>query len=291
MSDTTLIHDPSTNVPDYAAEESARLALEYKNLEAEATDLLAEARKAPEIVEDEETAGWFTTLIKRFRDLDSRVEKVRVGEKLPHMRREDAVDSFFFRLRERLARRKKTDKPGGLDVLLARLNDYNQRRLAEEEARREAARREAERVEQAAREKAAAEQRAADEAAAAADRARKAKNIEAHQQVADQHQQAADTASADAEIARDKVIETRADATAKPADMVRERHQGGALNTMRQVWVVEIEDSMKLDPVALWAFVKDDHKLMALRSWAKTTNYKKPMDGALIEQRNETVVR
>ena len=62
MSETTLIHDPSTHVPDYAAEESARLEREFADIDRAVTDLLAEARallKVPSAVSADTTH--FTT--------------------------------------------------------------------------------------------------------------------------------------------------------------------------------------------------------------------------------------
>src|SRR5665811_2577375 len=90
-----------SNVPDWAAEESGRLAREYAGLEDDATVLLAEARKLPERVDDEETANEFTIVISRFKDLDDKIEAFRVAEKLPHRRKADAVDSFFSRISAR----------------------------------------------------------------------------------------------------------------------------------------------------------------------------------------------
>lgn len=280
-----------TNVPDYAAEESARLVREFAGLEKDVADLLAEARALPATVEDEATANAYTQTITRFADLDTRLDKFRESEKLPYLRRGTAVDSFFGRMRERLFKKKKTDKNGGADVLQERLHAYNMKRLeAEKRAREEAERvaREAEEKAREAREKAQREQHEAEEKAA---RARKESNIAEQEKLAREAEARAAVARAEEEAARDLRKDAEAAAAAKPADMVRERHEGGAMNTMRLEWVVEISDSMKLDPVALWPFIKDSAKLDALKSWAKTTQFKRPMDGATIEQRPMTVVR
>ncbi|MDO8534110.1 MAG: hypothetical protein Q7S17_05135 [Xanthobacteraceae bacterium] len=280
-----------TNVPDYAAEESARLAREFSGLEKDVTDLLAEARALPTTVEDEPTANLYTKTITRFGDLDTRLDKFRESEKLPYLRRGTAVDSFFGRMRERLFRKKKTDKAGGADILHDRLHAYNVKREADERRKREEAERvarEAEEQARLAREKAQREQREAEEKAA---RARKTANIEEQQRLAREAEERAAAARAAEDEARDIRRDAEAAAAAKPADLVRERHEGGAMNTMKQVPYVEMTDSMALDVVALWPFVKNDAKEAALKAWAKVVQYKKPMAGAIIEYRNETVVR
>jgi hypothetical protein len=60
---------------------------------------------------------------------------------------------------------------------------------------------------------------------------------------------------------------------------------------MRQVGYAEIVDKMALDPVALWPFIKEDHALAALKAWAKTSSFKKQMTGAVVEMRDESVIR
>lgn len=278
------------NMPDWAAEESARLEREHEGLKQDVARALEEARGVPPEVADEETANVYTRVIKRLRDLGRKVEALRVMEKQPHLRKEDAVDSFFFRLAERLERRKRTDSPGGVDVLVSRLDHYNQKRLAEEKARREAVARAAREEEaRAAREREEAERkrREADAAAARARNADKIKEREAEAaQAADDARRARDAE----QRAREAVQISAAEAAAKPADMARERHASGALNTMKLAPHVEIVDAMELDAAALWPFVPEAAKLQALRAWAKVTQHKRQMKGAVIEIRSETVV-
>ena len=290
MSDTSLIHDPSRNLPDYAAEETARLAREFAEIERAATDILAEAKELPPTVEDIDTANLYTKTIGRIADLDDRVEALRVSEGLPYMRRKDAVDSFFFRIRERLRRRKKTDKAGGADVLQNRLHDYNERRRLEEQRRRDEEARIAREEEERLRRERQEQERIQREAQEKADRARKEQNKEAAAAAAREAEAAAEKLRVAEDQAREKRQDTQAAAQAKPGDMVRERHDE-AMNTMRQVWHVEVTDAMKLDAVTLWPFVKDAEKEAALKAWAKTTGHRKQMPGAVIEQRAETVVR
>ncbi len=280
-----------SNIPDYAAEESARLATEFFGLDKDVDKILDEARVLPPAVEDETTANDYTKTIGRMKDLDDKVEAIRISEGLPYLRRGDAVNSYFFRLRERLARRKKTDKPGAINVLMERLHAYNNRRLEEERQVREKAEREAreaERITREASEKAKREQREAEQKAARArsDATRKVAEDEARKAA-----EAAAAANAAEDAKRAERQDAEAAAKATPADLTRERHSGGSLNTMRQVGFAEIEDSMKLNPVTLWAFVRDDDKLRALNAWAKVTQFKQQMDGARIGFRNETVIR
>lgn len=280
-----------SNVPDYAAEESGRLAREYAGLEKDVAGLLAEARLLPERVDDESTANDFTIAIARFKDLDEKIEGLRAMEKLPHLRKGDAVQGFFKRLRGRLLREKKTDPVGGGDVLAARLHDYNERRLAEEQRKRDEVARIAREAEDKARREREALERQQREIDATAARARNAEKIAALKVESDRLAEAAAIAGDAEQIARGNAAEATAAANAKPADKVRERHAGGAMNTMQRVGFAEIVDEMQLDPVALWAFVKTDHKLQALNAWAKITQHRQQMRGAIVGFRNETIVR
>lgn len=279
------------NVPDYAAEESERLRLEYDSLDREVSEVLDEARALPKEVEDEETANLYTTVITRMTDLDKKIEGFRQAEGTQWLRKKTACDSFFFGFAERIFRRKKTDNAGGADILQARLHAYNEKRRLEEQRRRDEEARIAREAEEKARREREALEREQREAEERAARARKAANKEAAEKAAREAEEAAARVREQEELARAQRQETEAAARAKPADMVRERHAGGAMNTMKMVWHVEIEDSMALDPVALWPFVHEDAKLKALRAWSKTTQYRKPMKGAIIEERAETVVR
>lgn len=280
------------NVPDYAAEETGRLEREFRDLQAEiGIAVMAANGLAERTVEDEETANQFTEVITRLRDLDKKVEGFRNSEKTPHLRKSDAVDNFFFKLRERLFRRKRTDSAGAADTLQDRLHAYNERRLAEERRRRE----EAERAARAAEAEARRLREEADrKARAAAEAAARKRNEESRRAAAEEAAKAAAEAAKAAEAeenARSTASAAAADAAARPADLVRERHQGGAMNTMKRVGYAEITDPMKLDALALWPFVPEDAKRKALLGWAKTTQFSRQMEGAAIGFRNETVVR
>lgn len=290
--DTSLVHDNTTNLPDYALEEAARLGREYNNLEAEIEEAVAQCRAMPSWsqVNTAEDAEAFTAAITRLRDLDQKIEALREGEKLPHLRKGTAVDNYFNRMRDKLFRRKKTDPVGVADEMQGKLHDYNMRRLREEQRIRdeEAARQRAEEARLRAEREAA--ERAEREAAQKAVRARNEENRKRAEQEAAARRAEADRIAAEEAQRRAQRQEAEAAANVKPADMVRERH-AGAINTMRLVWQVTVQDSMALDVNALWPFVDDKAKQKAAEQWAKVTNYKKTMAGLKIEQVPETVVK
>lgn len=276
---------------DYAKQVTERLTDEYNALVENVSAALDEARKLPATVDDEPTASMFTEVISRLRALRKRVDGIREAEKEPHLTSERAIDSFFFTLMEKLERRKKTDRVGAIDVLHERLNKYNLRRLEEERKRRD----EELRIRREEEERAAEARRKAEEAErealAKAARARKQESIDATSKAAaEAAARASEAAEAAAKAAEDR-REAAAQASAKSADLVRERHDSGSLNTMRQVGYAEIIDSSKLDAIALFPFIKEDAKASALRLWAKTTQYRKQMEGAAIGFRDETIVR
>lgn len=277
--------------PDHAKLVTDRLADEYAEITRSVADALEAARALPKDCDDDDAQGEFAAVIKRLRDLDARVEGIRVVEKEPFLRGGNAVDAFFKGLRAKLFRQNKTDQAGAADVLQARVNAYVQKKADEERRRRqeeERVAREQERVAREAREKAERDQRDAEAKAA---RARNATNIAAAEEAARKAKADAERLRDEEDRARQERQEKAADASAKTADMVRTRTEQGHMVTARQVPFVEITDEMALNPAVLWAFVKSDAKLAALRSWAKTTQYKQQMPGAVIEMRDEAVVR
>lgn len=287
-----LVHDPSTNLPDYAAEEFGRLQREYENLAQEVEEALAQVQAMPSWAQCEtaEDAEAFTSAITRLRDLDSKVEALREGEKLPHLRKGTAVDNFFNSMRTRIFKRNKNENNGVADELLSKLNAYNQRRLREEQERRDAEARVAAAAEAEARRKREEADRAKREAEQRAARARNEENRRRAEQEARDRRAEVDRLAAEESQRRAQRQEAEAQANAKPADMVRERH-AGAINTMRMVWRVTVLDSEALDMAAIWPFIDDKAKAKGAEQWAKVTNYKKSMNGLKIEQVPDTVVR
>ncbi len=277
--------------PDYAARVTDALAADYAASAEAVAKLLDEARTAPTTVETDEQMGVLARLVKSFRDTTSRLEAFRVAEKEPHFRAGQAVDGWFFALIDKCARRDRKNKPGAADILQARIDDYQQRKLAAEQERR---RLEAEKTAREAREKAAAEEKAQQEAEAArlaAERARKPETAAAKEAAAAQAEQAASAAKVESAAAETKAEDAYVDTLARPADIVRTRVDEGPLVTMQRVGYAEIEDESKLDKDKLWPFIALDAKEKALRAWAKTTGHGQQMAGAKVGHRNKSAVR
>lgn len=252
--------------------------------------LLEEARQAPKEINSDEEMTPVVGLVKRLRDAAKRCEAHHDAEKAPHLRAGEAVDGFFFKVWEKLARRNKAAKPGAADVLTARVHDYQERKLAAEKAKRERERIEAERRERAAREEAERLQREAEEKRLAAERARKAEKIEEKTTAAQIAEGKADLAGVNAMIAGDAARQAEVAAKAKPADLVRTRTAEG-MATMPQEAYAEVDDYDKLDKAKLWPFINRGEIDKALRAWARTTGHKVEMDGARIGHRNRTNIR
>ena len=71
----------------------------------------------PAVVESDDQALLLGALIKRMRDVDARIESIRTLEGEPYLRGKNAVDQWFFALRDKLGRRNKNDrsaKPGAI---------------------------------------------------------------------------------------------------------------------------------------------------------------------------------
>lgn len=285
----------SNNAPDYAQQETERLAQDYVGLTDALAALLAESIAFPRGVNDDAEALARGGVIKKLRDLDGRVEGVRVLEKEPHLRRGNAVDSFFNVMRDQIGRRVRTAKPGAIDLLQADINDYQERKIAAERARQEAERREATRIAEEARRKAEAEAAAAAEAAAKAARARLAETQAARQVEAEAQQQAADAALAEAQRAADLAEEARLASLAKPAEIARVRgaDQSGAgvtLTVAKEAYAI-LTDRDMVDMNILRPYFTDAEIEKALRGWAKATGHRVQMNGAEIGFRNRGVTR
>lgn len=279
------------NQPDYALEEVSRLQGDYIGATNLAAELLEEARALPEEIDDDATKGKYTSLIKRIRDHTKLLDAYHGAEKQPHLRRGQGVDQFFFGVWDKLARRDRKAKPGALDILSARLTDYDTRKLREEQERR---RKIAEEEARVAAEKAAEERRLAAEAEAArlaAERARKPENVAARATLADQREAEASAARVEAEVAAGTAEAAHIETLAKPADIMRMRGEDGTLSTMGTEPYAEVEDREQLDKAKLWPFLADDAIEKALRAWAKTTGHKVQMPGAKIGRKPKSVVR
>lgn len=284
--------------PDYAQLTADQLTAEYGEVFRTVEELLATAAIRDVPVKSDEDALENGALIKRLRDIDNRLENVRVVEGEPFLRRWNAVNSLFFGWRDKIGKRNKTDRKaqdGALDRLQSRNSDWQNWKLAE--ARRKLAEEQAaaERVAAAARAKAAEEARRAEEARLAAERARLEETRAAKGAVADAQEGAAAGAAVDAQIAERAAEDARLAALAKPADLTRlrgtDQHGAGVTLTMKQEPYAIMVDRTKLDLRALLPFFRDEELEKALRQWAKTTGHRVQMDGAEIGFRNAGVTR
>jgi hypothetical protein len=288
----------SNESPDYAKQVADRLASEYVGLTDTLADLLDKARAMPKAVDSDESAVTFGALIKNLRDLDSRSEAVRVLEKEPYLRGGNAVDAFFNAMRDKIGRRNKNDRKaaaGAIDILQARIDAYQDEKLARERAAREAAERAAQEAARKAAEEAARIAQEAAEKAAAAERARKAENIAARAAEAAALEEKASIARTQAEQALERAEDARISALAKPADLARVRGTtaagAGVTLTVKQEPFVVLVDRYQLDMRKLMPFFTDAEIEKALRAWAKTTGHREKMEGAEIGFRNAGVTR
>ena len=280
---TNLAERGHNQPPDYAQEVTDRMARDYAEMATNVTAILNEARDMPATVDGEEQLRRFSEVVVRMRDTSARVETTRKSEKEPYLRAGQAVDGFFNSLVERL------DK--GMKVLSKRVNDYQQHKLAEERERRRIEAEATARAEREQREAAAKALREAEEARLAAERARKPESIEQKGAVADLAESTASSAAIAAQEAAAAAEAAHIETLRKPSEIVRSRFDEGRLVTMKQVGYAEILDKMALDPVALWPFIKEEAALQALKAWAKTNGFKRPMNGAIVEMRDDTVIR
>jgi hypothetical protein len=277
--------------PDYALQEVERLGKDYELLSTTAMELIAEKELIPLVIEDDETKGKTTSLIKRIRDAAKRADAFREAEKGPHFRRGQGVDQFFFGIVDRLQRRDKKARPGAADTLLERLTAYDNKKLMEEQERRRKAAEEAAALERQQRAEAARLAAEAEERRLAAERARKPETSAAKQAVADQAQAQASAAAIDAQLAANVAEDRYVETLARPADIMRNRGSDGTLSTMAREPYAEITDAALLDKAALWPFIPVAAKETALRQWARTTGHNQQMAGAAIGHRNKSSVR
>jgi hypothetical protein len=274
----------SNQAPEYARRITEQMERDYRTLLDGVDALLERARQQPGKVDSDETAVSVGLVVKELRQADQRAEAYRQAEKEPHRAAADAVDAFFFAVRERLQRRNPRDrsqKPGAADVLQARIDDFLERKRIEEDERRRREAEERERVAREAREKADREAREAKEALLAAERARKPENVAARAGEAAKAEEAASAAEVEAQVAEQQAQEAHIATLAKPAEMSRTRGEGVLLTQSREPFAILI-DRTKIDFVALAPYFTDNEIEKALRGWAKASNHSKQMPGAEI---------
>lgn len=268
-------------VPEPEAIREALLAIYGSHFEDAAT-YRDKARELPVEI-DAATKPALVSLMADISDEIDALEGIRIKEKNAYLRGGDMIHNTI---------KAETDKLVTTKTILGkRLTAYDQKIAAAERQRRAEEAEKAARAAAEAAARAAAEEQAKRDAEAAAARARKPENIAAHQERAAQHDANANEAAVDAMIAADQSLLARNATMAKSAELVRERHESGVMSTMRQVPYVEVIDRTKLDIAVLLPFFSDAELLKALKAWARTTSHKKPMAGAIIEMREESVIR
>jgi hypothetical protein len=282
-----------SNTPDaidYAKEESARLQRDYAELENTAVALEEEASTI-EVITDPAGKEVVVNLIKRIRDVKTRIEALHGLEKQPHLRRGQGVDQFFFGVWDRLMKRDKKNRDGIADVLGKILTDYDVRVLAEENERRRKAAEEAARAEAIRLEAQRKAEAAAEEARLKAERARTEATTAAKAELARQAEEEAAKARVEATVATAKAEEAHIETLARPADIMRTRTSAGTLSTMQQETFAEITDQASLDVGSLWPYIPFDAKQKALNAWARSTDFNQPMPGAKVGRRPKSTVR
>jgi hypothetical protein len=297
--------------PDFAKIETERLVGEYKGLTDTLEKLEAEVGRVPK-PEDDTTALRIGGLIKRFRDLYARFENTRVVEIEPHLRRQNAINSFFNGHKKRIQPAEKSERrtsPGLIDFLQGLIDAYQADKEAKERERlaREAAETErlAREAQKRAEEAKAEEDRLAREAAereAEATRARAPAQIEKKTEIAKEASKevgvatgAAIGAQVQAQSASDKAQEARIATLAKGSDIVRTRgvtdEGAGVLLTTGKESFAFVVDRTKLDPKKLFPYFNEKEVDKAVRAWAKATNHNEPMDGAEIGWKSKGITR
>jgi hypothetical protein len=271
--------------PAYATAVSERMRADYAELEVSADELIDASSSLQTTVQTDLDLAAVAAMIKKLRDANARIETIRVKEKQPYYRAGQAIDAFCKKITDRVERARAS--------LQRFADEYQQRKLAEERRRRdlelaEARRREAD----ALAAKRVAEKRLR-EAEEAAQRARKPETKEARLDEADEAHNESEQARADLFVANQATEQALGETLQTASKMVGQRFEsdGGGAIGMRRTPVVYIEDAELLDAEKLWPFVSDDEKLRALKAWAKTTQYKQSMNGAVIGVKDATVIR
>jgi len=295
MSDTLPGIGHNEQGPDYAAQEVERLGREYPELDAIEQAIGEDAKALPLECKSDEDMDKFIAIIKRGNEHRKNLVAWHAKEKLPWWQRGIGTDNFFFRRIERFGRRNKGDKAGLVDILTARVHAWQEeKRIAEEKRLAEEAAKAA-RIAEDARKAEAAKAAAAEAARLAAERARKPEHIERKDQIATQLEEAASVASVQTMMAADKAEVAAAATQASPAQMVRTRVDSG-MATMGQSKTAEIEDYEKLLASPDFAkkigpHLKREWLDLAVRQWARNTNYAEDLDGVVIAGRRKTIIR
>ena len=223
-------------------------------------DLLEAAKRAPETIEDAETAGRVADVIKQLIAHEKAADKARTEAKAPHLERGRWIDAFF----------KGTAVAGIADVkktLNARLTAYQREEAAKERRRREE-------EERRRREEA---ERARREAEAKAQAAETEGDLEAAVQAEDEAREA----QAEAERA------ARA-SQAGSADLSRQHSGAGSVASLRTTWKCTGFDHQTVDLGALRHHLSRDAIERAIRAYIRAGG--RELRGATIAEISESRV-
>jgi hypothetical protein len=231
------------------------LALDHKHVVDSIAEIEQMVTAAPPVLEDDEDAGIVTGLMKRLIGAAKRVNEIRESEKEPYLTAGRTVDCFFNGFRDRLETAKRGLQP--------RLDSYMRKKAEAERRAREAA------------------ARAAAEASASAQ-----KQISAAVDSGDD--EAAQHAIEAAAEAQNELMEARASAAAKPAELARTRSEGG-IATLKQEWGFQIVDFNKIDLERLRPYIPPADIEKFIRIFVRQGG--RELAGVRIEQTSTTVVR
>lgn len=263
---------------------NALLPDQYRDLAANVTKMLANAREEiPDKILTIEQQAVVTRTVVTMRDELTKILSHHKKEKEPYLRAGQAVDQFFFSMRDRLTKAK--------EIIEKRGDGFTQRQLAAERAEREQREREATERARKAQEEAdllAQQQR---DAEAAAERARSKKKTEELTEAAEQLADDRVEADARAAVAAQAADDARREADAKAADIVRTRFDSGHMSTARQVGYADVTDYNLLPLEVLRPYIKQAELERAVKAYAKMTDYSATIAGANIGKRDGTVYR
>lgn len=250
----------SNNPPDDLTILRERLEDEAASLIERRDELLGSVERCPSDIQDEETAGKVSDLVKLISALHKNSEATRGARKEPFLASGRLVDSFYKKITDPLT--------AGKQKIEGYLTAYQRRKAeAERKRREEEARRQAEEAERAAQE--------------AVRRAEALAHVE-DLDVAIEAEEAAKQAQADAEAARKA-------AEAKPAELSRTRGDFGSVASLRTYWDFADLDRKALDLEMLRPHLPQDALEKAIRSFIKAGG--RQLGGVKIFENTHAVVR
>lgn len=224
------------------------LAMDHSQLGRQVADIEALLAGLPPRIDDDETNGPWQDKILDVSKIAKGIEATRVAAKAPYLKAGDIVDSYFRTLQARAVA-----VHGAISSVV---ENYLQRKAAEERARREAAARRLREEENHQRQEAA---RRAEEARKA-EEANRPKTAERHEVKAAEAEMAARTTAATATAMEQS-------AQAKSADLARTRSTTGSLGTLQDKWEFSIDDIDALKGAPLWQYIDRTAKEKAIRKY------------------------